>query len=30
MLAEALPDATLHLHPDDGHVSVLRYLSAAL
>ena len=29
-IAEALPDATLHLHPDDGHVSVLRYLSAAL
>ncbi|MCJ1706085.1 alpha/beta fold hydrolase [Microbacterium sp. VKM Ac-2923] len=30
MLAAALPDATLDLHPDDGHVSVLRRLDAAL
>ncbi|WP_285138367.1 alpha/beta fold hydrolase [Microbacterium sp. lyk4-40-TSB-66] len=30
MLAGALPHATLDLRPDDGHVSVLRHLSAAL
>ena len=30
LLAEALPNATLQLHPDDGHVSVLRHLAAVL
>jgi len=30
MLDAALPHATLDLQPDDGHVSVLRHLSAAL
>lgn len=30
MLAGALPDATLQLHPDDGHISVLRHLGAVL
>ncbi len=29
-LAAVLPRATLELHPDDGHVSVLRHLSGAL
>ncbi|MFJ4037106.1 alpha/beta fold hydrolase [Microbacterium sp. NPDC090007] len=29
-LAAVLPHATLALHPDDGHVSVLRHLGAAL
>lgn len=29
-LAAVLPRATLELHPDDGHVSVLRHLGAAL
>ncbi|MEX8033965.1 alpha/beta fold hydrolase [Microbacterium sp. 20-116] len=30
MLEAALPHATLDLHADDGHVSVLRHLGAAL
>lgn len=30
LLAGALPNATLQLHPDDGHVSVLRHLASAL
>lgn len=30
LLAAGLPDATLQLHPDDGHVSVLRHLAAVL
>lgn len=30
MLADALPSATLQLHSDDGHVSVLRHLGPAL
>lgn len=30
MLEVALPHATLDLHPDDGHVSVLRHLGASL
>ena len=30
LLAESLPTASLALHADDGHVSVLRHLAAAL
>ncbi|WP_307447316.1 MULTISPECIES: alpha/beta fold hydrolase [Microbacterium] len=30
MLASALPSATVDLHPDDGHVSILRHLGTAL
>jgi len=30
MLASALPNAAVDLHPDDGHVSVLRHMGRAL